>query len=318
MSELLTLPYKTHGNKDSKILVVFLHGYPNTMRIWGDYLNKLEKDYFLVTLSYPNFILPEMAIDNKETRSDVVDSYWGISCDELIRRMKNTLDCINDTKRKVIYVGHDFGAFFGYVFDKENKDYFADMVMLDNASTIDKGFNLNFCIIFLYHIVFGICFLLGFPFGDLIIYLILKLGFKLDNVEAELISSRTCFLYFYLMKNVIISFIAIIVLNVFYFILRFNFFIYLTLTAAIVIYFYKSPKFAVNMKGYSSPKRLSFIYADDKFINFHSKRWVEKITALSNENDVIKVKGGHWFGIYNIDLIIDVIHKRIRKNLIKS
>ena len=41
--ELNILPHEISGNKNSKIMLVFLHGYPNTMRMWDRLIESLKK-----------------------------------------------------------------------------------------------------------------------------------------------------------------------------------------------------------------------------------------------------------------------------------
>ena len=266
MTELLTLPYKTHGNKNSRTMIVFFHGFPNTMKLWGDYINKFENDYYLVTLSYPNFISNEMAIDNQEARADVTENYWGISTMEIVRRMKSTLDFLNyKENRKVMFVSHDFGSFFTFLFDNEYPNYINDFVCLDVSYAIERGLNLNTILIFAYQITLAIVFILGFPIGDLIVLMIMKLGFKLNNLEGELASSKTCYLYFYLWRNLIIRIIiSFWLFIIFMFTSLLSSSMLLFFYSLILLSFFKYGIFSVRLKGYKGPKRIAFIYAEDK------------------------------------------------------
>lgn len=53
---LEVLPYETNGNPDSINVIIFLHGWPDTMRIWDRIISNLKQDdFFIINLSYPNY-----------------------------------------------------------------------------------------------------------------------------------------------------------------------------------------------------------------------------------------------------------------------
>ena len=112
--------------------------------------------------------------------------------------MKATIDYVNKEKRKVVLIGHDLGAYFSFGFDKEFPNYVDQMVLMDvSYRNEDKKFQLNSLILLIYQLTLSFCFLLGYPIGDFILWIILKLCFKLNNLEAEVINSKTCYHFFY-------------------------------------------------------------------------------------------------------------------------
>lgn len=55
MTKAPLLPFETLGNEKSDNLIVLLHGYPDTSDIWKDVINKIDKDAYIINISYPNF-----------------------------------------------------------------------------------------------------------------------------------------------------------------------------------------------------------------------------------------------------------------------
>lgn len=305
----LTLPYKVNGNRNSNAMIVFLHGFPNTMKLWGDYLYKFEKDYFVVTVSYPNFV-GNLHIDNHEPREQVAESKWGFEAKEIVLRLKNTIDLLNsEEKRKVMFVGHDWGAFYSFIFDKFYPGIIEDFVCLDTSYRPNKGL-INQILCFLYQITLAIAFALGFPFGDLIVYLLVRLGFKLNNLEAEIKSSHICYQYYHAYKGLLLL-IFIAILSI---ILSFCFSIYFSLGILFCIYKFATAKSISKVfANYKGPKRMVFIYGQDKLIKFHSDGWLRELEGISRENKVYPVKGGHWVSLYNEDVVIKVIKERLNE-----
>lgn len=161
-----TLPYKLNGIKSSSTLLVFIHGFPNTMKIWSDYISSFQNSHLILSLSFPNYVPSEIALDNQEERSEVTESYWGISTKEVILRMKATIDSVNKEKRKVVFIGHDLGAYFSFGFDKEFPNYIEKMVILDVSFQKEDKFELNTLVLLIYQLTLSFCFLLGYPIGD--------------------------------------------------------------------------------------------------------------------------------------------------------
>ena len=110
-----TLPYNITGNNDSEYMIVFLHGWPDSIKLWDqiiDLLHKNDPDTLKLAISYPNY-------DSRET------SRCGTSIQNILLRIKHTIDMIDNNKnRKKILVGHDWGSFFLFSLDKMYPKYF--------------------------------------------------------------------------------------------------------------------------------------------------------------------------------------------------
>lgn len=344
MSNNFTLPYKIHGNTSSKTLIVFMHGYPNTMKLWFEYVEKYKNDYMLLNISYPNFVTKDIKLDNEELQcnnnynysktnknnynidnvsySDISKSNWGISIEETVTRLKITLDSINlddnlKPKRKVMLITHDWGSYFGYLFDYKNPNYITDFISLDVSYNIDL-YSLNLIYILFYQLLLSFFFLLGKPIGDFLCYIFLRFIVRLNILEAEVKKANCCYFYYYLHKNVVNHFCLIILINILYFTILNKFlggYIPLIIVCVLLLTnaFLSSIKLAASrFKHYKGPKRHAFIYSKNKLIMFHSKEWLNFIQQ-NKENEVIAVKGNHWVSLYAQDVVIDCINKRLKK-----
>lgn len=314
LSQINTLPYKVYGNKSSFILLIFIHGFPNTMNMWNDYIKQYQDSYYILSISYPNFVTSDIELSNQEDRREVSESNWGISVEEIIRRFKNTIDLVNKEKRKTMLIGHDYGAFFSFCLDKEHPNYIHDMIILDVSYKIDKKLDVNTLIMLIYQLLFSFCFLIGYPIGDFFIWFVLKLCFKTKQNEAELVSSKTCYLYYFLWKKLTLQISFLLIL--FIFLTFFGFlsvlygFIAMILGILLCIAVYRPP---VSFKGYTDHKRLAFLYSNDSIISFHSKSWLKKIEGLSENNETLGFKGKHWFFLYKKEEVMSIITRRIKK-----
>ena len=122
------LPYEIKGNTKSNTLLVFFHGYPNTLRMWDRMVSKLQGDYRILTLSYPNF------------HEDVFRK-WGIDMRDIVVLAKETIEQVEKIDGKVYkksIIGHDWGAFLSILFDSTYKGFASQMMTLDIGTGMDK------------------------------------------------------------------------------------------------------------------------------------------------------------------------------------
>lgn len=303
----LTLPYRVNGNRNSNTMIVFMHGFPNTMKLWGDYLYKFENDYFIVTVSYPNFV-SNLLIDNRESRDLVAKSKWGLEAGEIAVRLKNTIELLNaEEKRKVMFVSHDCGAIYTFVYDMLYPGLIEDFICLDTSYSPSKD-QINQLLCFLYQMALALAFILGFPFGDFILHLVVRLGFKLNNLEAELMISRVCYQYFHAYKGLLL----LLLISLISILLSIYYSIYFIVGALFCLFKFKASKSVSSMfESYKGPKRMVFIYGEDKLIKYHSEEWIRELECSSQENKIYPVKGGHWVSLYNEETVLKVMNERL-------
>lgn len=113
------LEYYEAGNLESEELVVFLQGWPDNAEIWN-WINWKEElsTKHLLFINFPN-------------TNGKVDIKWGKDFPEIIEDLKLTISSLNVTKKKKLLVGHDWGCFYGYMFDQKYPGYFNEMIMMD-------------------------------------------------------------------------------------------------------------------------------------------------------------------------------------------
>jgi len=118
------LSYELSGNKNSNSILVFFHGWPDTSAIWDKVIPSLEKNNYILNITYPNY-------SQKEKNPK------GQGFEVLADRAKLTIDHVNDTKRKVVVVSHDWGCFVGYFLDHRHPGYISEMIALDVGGKFD-------------------------------------------------------------------------------------------------------------------------------------------------------------------------------------
>lgn len=99
-----TLPFEASGKKDSKTLVVLLHGWPDSVRLWDATIAQVkDEDAQFLNISYPNYHPAETL-------------RFGQSLETIVDRVKATVDfVVAGRPMKKIFVTHDWGALFGYL-----------------------------------------------------------------------------------------------------------------------------------------------------------------------------------------------------------
>ena len=77
------------------------------MRLWDTTLEEVNKDALRLNISYPNYHQSEFLP-------------WGNTFQEIVRRIKFTIDEVDGKKnRKKVVVGHDWGAFLAFFVKKK-------------------------------------------------------------------------------------------------------------------------------------------------------------------------------------------------------
>ena len=115
------LDYKLEGNEDSQQLIVFLQGFPDNWEMW-DWINWKEKlkDYRILFVNFPN-------------TGDKMTHKWGVDFPQLVQSIKFTFESIEGLEKiqRKILVAHDWGYFYGYLFDQKYPKYFNQIITMD-------------------------------------------------------------------------------------------------------------------------------------------------------------------------------------------
>lgn len=287
-----TLPYALYGDKNHEKIIVFLHGWPDNLSLWKDYVDHYSKNNFVVCLSYPNF-------DQR------VKEPWGRNFEALVGGIKETLKEIEGNRKyKRLFVVHDWGSILGFLFDKKYPGYINDMIVLDVSYTLDRSVSAILMVLY-YQWCLAISFLTGINFLTMIFVKRLKQqNYVPDNLKE--INPSFNYLYYYLWRKV---FFAMFLLLISY--LLFGFYPFLVLLVLISIYFKFSPPL-LDFRGYKSNTPIVFIYGTDKKFNFHKKSWADRLKAQPN-CDVIPVSGGHWVMKNHKEKLMQVMDDRLNK-----
>lgn len=195
--------------------------------------------------------------------------------------MKHTIDLVDSGKgRKKVLVGHDWGAFNSYNFDKKYPGYLSEMMTLDVGLGFDSSI-LGSLYILAYQMFLTLAFLIWRPIGDLMTKLFVKLisGKNYTPKNASSINASYNYFYFYLWKGIFLSLIG------------------------------RKPRILAQYKK-SCP--LVYVYASDKPMMFHSQKFLLNLSKEEG-NEMYAVKGGHWIMNRNEGLLVDILKRRIGK-----
>ena len=79
--------------------MVFIHGWPDTFRLWDGITDQFENDHIVLNISY------------------LVDDRFGISFPEIIQRLKRTIDNVDGGRNLTkVFVTHGTKIISGYFF----------------------------------------------------------------------------------------------------------------------------------------------------------------------------------------------------------
>jgi len=266
------LPYILEGNLDSQSLLIFLHGYPDSMQLWDSMVEDLKKDHTCLRISYPNF-------------HPSYKEKWGINFDPLFEKIKELIDFLDEKKgRKKTFVMHDFGALIGFSFDCKYPGYLSDIISLDIGLGRDYKPRMKMFLAFIFTMVYQFFLMTAFLIGGFIgrymtrsfLYLIKRSGYTPKNEKD--IDSSINYMYYYLLRQMIIG------------------------------VFVKKKRVLYNYKR-SCP--MAFIFGLNKPFMFHSEKFLRSLME-EEKCEVHAVKGGHWVMIKHKDLIVDIIQRRTK------
>ncbi len=121
----------SHGN-ESNPAMVFLHGWPDTPKLWEHQVNEFSKDYFCICPTLPQY-------------EDPAVSSWGLDFPDLTKAIVDVVQTdFPSTKQGVILVGHDWGAFLSYLIERDYPEFVQRFVTMDIGGHFKpKGFRVK-------------------------------------------------------------------------------------------------------------------------------------------------------------------------------
>jgi hypothetical protein len=187
IDNFITLPYELKGNSTAQTLIVFLHGFPNSVRYWDHLVKELDKEYLCLSVSYPNF-------------SKDFSLKWGLDNEHLGDLVKSTIEKIvlepyPQVKKKIFI---SIGMIPHYI-EMKHKGFIDHIISLDTGIGHDtfKAKVLGK----VYRIYLGLAFLIGGPVGDFMALKFRELFIKDLNGNTEednrRFNSSWCYSYYY-------------------------------------------------------------------------------------------------------------------------
>lgn len=253
------LPYDLSGNKSSDKIIVFLHGWPDLPALWDKVIPEIEQTYYILNVSYPNYS-PEEKYPK------------GNDFEQIGNRIKATIDLVNDTKRKVVVVSHDWGAVFGYYLDYLYPNYVSEMVALD----VGPGFSVYRLYVMFYQFILIIAFFIGGFIGKLMSIGISRLFFKHSPPYLNKIEASWNYPYWYFWKKIIKSFGSVE---------------------------------RGMLKNYEPNCNVAFVYGYKQPELWFTPKWLV-ILSKNKKNEVMAADTGHWIQRDKPEIVINLIKKR--------
>ena len=165
--------------------MVFLHGWPDSAKLWTHQVEFFSKDYFCICVNLPQ---------HGEDRS----TGWGEDFPQLANRIVNEVKKrIGNSKHKIVLVGHDWGAILAYRIERDYPNWVEKLVTMDVGGHLKPesvGHKL-FLVSYQWYLIFA--FLVGKispPVGN---FLSRKFARMSRAPERETVRSEMNYLYFY-------------------------------------------------------------------------------------------------------------------------
>jgi pimeloyl-ACP methyl ester carboxylesterase len=125
-----TWAYEIHDPNQSKDTLFFLHGWPDSIRIYRDYVDALAPQYRCVLLVLPGYPLPSDFTGTVST-SDPFPKQFTI--DQALETLKETIEMTHIGT--ITLVCHDWGAILSYLFQQRYPEGVDRMVIFSLGIT---------------------------------------------------------------------------------------------------------------------------------------------------------------------------------------
>lgn len=134
------------GATDNPIML-FIHGYPDDESMWELQIAHFKERFCCIRVVLPNF-------------GEKVEGHWGFDFPDVVASIKTALDQLDLEEKPVILVTHDWGAVYGYLFEKQYPHLVRKMVALDVGGSAGEQSNwLGYAIIPFYQLNLALAFI---------------------------------------------------------------------------------------------------------------------------------------------------------------
>lgn len=245
MTRKKCLDFSVEGPADAPVLV-FIHGWPDDPSMWRQQLAVFSEKYCCVTVTLPNY---------GGTQSEL----GGLDFPEIVDRLHEVV--LSVTGKEVILVTHDWGAYIGYLYEKQWPEYVFAMVAMDVGGHVSLK-KVSWALMFVSYQWSLICFwLLGGLIPPLGTWLTRKFALllRVPRRQASSLLSRCNYPYFYFWRANLV------------------------------------PWLRRRLLGLYVPKcKILYIYGGLKPLMFHSDRWLVLVEKVGGTSKCID-DASHWF-----------------------
>ncbi|MGR8921663.1 MAG: alpha/beta fold hydrolase [Gammaproteobacteria bacterium] len=239
------LDFSTEGSADAPTLV-FLHGWPDDASLWRRQVDAVRGEYRCVLPTLPNF-------------GNSVHEPGGCDFPEIVRRLHRLIESLGDGP--VTLVIHDWGAYIGYLYEKQHPERVASIVAMDIGGHFQPATLRDAAMFVSYQWALATFWLVGGVAPPLGTWLTRRLAHLLEVPErqASAVLSRSNYPYFYFWRANLL------------------------------------PWLRSRLLGDYRPRcRVLFVYGAKKPLMFHSRRWLGIVEDCGGRSVAIE-DGGHWF-----------------------
>ena len=240
------LKFEKLGDEQNEALV-FVHGWPDDQSLWEKEFYRFAKTHCCVRITLPNC-------------GDQLDRHWGVDFPELIELMSQTIAQTLPDHQRIIMVGHDWGAYLAYLFERTYPERIEKMVTMDVGGHFKPSSLGHALMMVSYQWWLVAAWFIGkiLPFmGNGMTRALSRYARAPRGADVH---SRMNYFYFYMWRAITLS-----------------------------------KKYRSSLvKNYHPGCPILYFYGKSKPCNFHSLKW-ERMLANSPGSKVVAVpKAGHW------------------------
>lgn len=244
MKAFLKFEKRGHARNDA---IVFLHGWPDDQSLWEKEFQRFSKSYCCVRITLPNC---GMQLDRR----------WGVDFPELVALISLTITQALPDHPKLIMVGHDWGAYLAYLFERTYPQRIEKMVTMEVGGHFQPSSFGHALMMVSYQWWLVAAWFMGIIFPFMGNWMTRALSRYARAPRGADVYSRMNYFYVYLWRAIIFS-----------------------------------QKYGSSLnRGYRPQCPLLYFYGKNKPYNFHSSKW-EMILANAQGSEVVAVpNAGHW------------------------
>jgi len=248
----MKLKYVIDGDNHDQVMF-FVHGWPDDATLWEKQIEHFSKKYACVRVTLPNCA---KELDRKE----------GFDFLELVTLLKDCIEEVtqNKNEKKVILVGHDWGAYLSYMLENKHPNLVKKMIMLDVGAHFSPS-SIGHKFFILSYQWWLICAWLSGKVLPMVGNFMTNLFAQRAHApRAGKVNSEMNYFYFYIWRSLLL------------------------------------PQYRQRILGKYTPQcPLLYIYGGNKKYHFHSEKWAQFLKKSSQHEIKCIPDADHWLMIRN-------------------